>query len=260
MVAQESTQAQQARRPIEHRYGVVLALTILAVLFSILAPDTPLGRGVSVLLQSTMLLAVIATSRESHAERNTRTALAFVVLVALAVLVQQSVIAAWIGAAATAAAVAAVLVVLTRGIVRLVGDRGVTLQAVAGALTTYLLLGLLFALVVRTLVGISPHQYFEQVSSTAVTQSQEIYFSFTTLTTTGYGDLTPARGAGRALSVLEMLIGQIYLVTVIGLLVGNLRRGSGGTQASMTREEALGMQGARAIGDLPNDAPPPAAA
>jgi hypothetical protein len=224
-VAQDSTPAPKGTRPIEHRYGVVLGLTILAVLFSILAPDTPAGRGVSVLLQSAMLLAVIATSRESHAMRNTRTALAFLVLIALAALVQQSVIPAWVGAAGTAAAVLAVLVVLTRGIVRLVRDRGVTLQAVAGALTTYLLLGLLFALVIRVLVGISPHQYFEQVSGAAITQSQEIYFSFTTLTTTGYGDLTPALSVGRALSVLEMLIGQIYLVTVIGLLVGNLRRG-----------------------------------
>jgi len=225
-VAQDSTPAPKGKRPIEHRYGVVLGLTIVAVLFSILAPDTAVGRGVSVLLQSTMLLAVIATSRESHAERNTRTALAFLALIALAVLVQQSVVPGWVGAAATAAAVAAVLVVLTRGIVRLVRDRGVTLQAVSGALTTYLLIGLLFALIVRVLVGVSPHQYFEQVSSSVITQSQEIYFSFTTLTTTGYGDLTPALSAGRALSVLEMLIGQIYLVTVIGLLVGNLRRGT----------------------------------
>jgi hypothetical protein len=118
-----------------------------------------------------------------------------------------------------------VLIVLTRGVVRLVRDRGVTLQAVAGALTSYLLIGLLFALVVRVIVGLSTHPYFEQVSNAAVTQSQQIYFSFTTLTTTGYGDLTPTLNAGRALSVLEMLVGQIYLVTVIGLLIGNLRRG-----------------------------------
>ncbi len=117
-----------------------------------------------------------------------------------------------------------VLVILTRGIVRLVRERGVTVQAVAGALTTYLLIGLEFALVVRVIVGISPHPYFEQVTNAAVTQSQEIYFSFTTLTTTGYGDLSPVLSVGRTLSVLEMLIGQIYLVTVIGLLVGNLRR------------------------------------
>ena len=44
------------------------------------------------------------------------------------------------------------------------------------------------------------------------------------MTTTGFGDFTPAQRGGRAVAVLEMLIGQIYLVTVISLLVGNLRR------------------------------------
>ena len=47
------------------------------------------------------------------------------------------------------------------------------------------------------------------------------YYSFTTLTTTGFGDLTPATPAGHALAVIEMLTGQLYLVTVIGLLIGN---------------------------------------
>ena len=51
-----------------------------------------------------------------------------------------------------------------------------------------------------------------------------MYFSFTTLTTTGYGDYTAALRGGRALAVLEMLVGQLYLVTVIAMLVGNLRR------------------------------------
>ncbi len=204
---------------------MVLALTILAVLFSILAPDTPAGRAVAVLLQSAMLLAVIATSREQFSVRSTSAALVFAVLLAVALLVALSVVPNWVGALATSVAVAAVLVVLTRGLVELIRDRGVTIQAVAGALTSYLLIGLLFALVVRVLVGIASQQYFEQVSSSVVSQSQELYFSFTTLTTTGYGDLTPALSIGRALSVLEMLTGQIYLVTVIGLLIGNLRRG-----------------------------------
>ena len=51
-------------------------------------------------------------------------------------------------------------------------------------------------------------------------QSRRTYFSFTVLTTTGFGDLTPAAGIGRLLAVLEMLLGQLYLVTVISLLVG----------------------------------------
>jgi Ion channel len=210
---------------------VVLGLAILAVLFSILAPETPIGRAIAVLLQSAMLFAVIVTSREGERDgrgsddRGLLAALTVAAILGLTALVGLEVVASWVGAAGTAAAVMAVLVVLTRGIVRLIRERGVTLQAVAGALTTYLLIGLEFSLVVRVLVGVSSHAYFQQVTNAAVTQSQEIYYSFTTLTTTGYGDLTPILNVGRALSVLEMLIGQIYLVTVIGLLVGNLRRG-----------------------------------
>jgi hypothetical protein len=209
-----------------HRYGLVLGLTILAVLFSILAPETPAGRAVAILLQGLVLLAVIVTARDTRATRGTAGAVTIAAIVVLAVLVGLKIVPRWVGAAGTAIAVLAVLVVLTRGIVRLIRERGVTVQAVAGALTTYLLIGLEFALVVRVGVGLSAHPYFAQVSNAAVTQSQEIYFSFTTLTTTGYGDLSPAVSAGRALSVLEMLIGQIYLVTVIGLLVGNMRRPS----------------------------------
>ena len=44
------------------------------------------------------------------------------------------------------------------------------------------------------------------------------------LTTTGFGDLTAAEPVGRALAVLEMLVGQLYLVTVIGVLIGSFGR------------------------------------
>ena len=207
-----------------HRYGVVLILTVLAVMFSILAPDTPLGRGVGVMLEGATLLGVIATSRESEATRNVASGATLAVLLTVAALVWIAEIPRWIGAAFSVAVVATVLVVLTRGVVRLIGEHGVTIQAVAGALTSYLLIGLLFALIVRFVVAAGSGHYFAQSSGSHVTLSEEIYFSFTTLTTTGYGDLTPTTNVGRMLSVLEMLIGQIYLVTVIGLLIGNLRR------------------------------------
>jgi hypothetical protein len=54
--------------------------------------------------------------------------------------------------------------------------------------------------------------------------SECLYFSFTTLTTVGYGDLTARTDLGHTLAVFEALIGQIYLVTVVSLIVGNLRR------------------------------------
>jgi hypothetical protein len=69
---------------------------------------------------------------------------------------------------------------------------------------------------------VDPNAYFAQ--GTSGTDGQRVYFSFTVLTTTGFGDLSVAGPIGRALAVLEMLTGQLYLVTVIGVVVGNFRR------------------------------------
>ena len=55
-----------------------------------------------------------------------------------------------------------------------------------------------------------------------------LYFSFTTLTTVGFGDLAPRSDLGRTLAVFEALIGQIYMVTVVSLIVGHL--GAPGTR------------------------------
>jgi hypothetical protein len=49
-----------------------------------------------------------------------------------------------------------------------------------------------------------------------------MYFSFITLATVGYGDLVPALQLGRALAVLEGLTGQLYLVTVVALVVSRI--------------------------------------
>lgn len=206
----------------QHRYGLVLLLTIISVVDVILAPDTPVSRGIGVLLQGTMLLVVIATSRERESVRRARAIAAGGVLLALALGVAFSVISPKVGSSIAGLAIVTVLVVLVRGVVRLVRDQGVTVQAVAGALAIYMLVGLTFALAIGFIAYLEP-PYFVQGDQPL---SQQVYFSFTTMTTTGYGDLTPATRVGRALSVLEMLIGQIYLVTVIGLLVGNLNRRS----------------------------------
>jgi voltage-gated potassium channel Kch len=61
---------------------------------------------------------------------------------------------------------------------------------------------------------------FAQVASGD--RQDQLYFSFVTLTTVGYGDLSPAGGLARAFAVTEMLVGQIYLVTIVSLIVSNL--------------------------------------
>jgi len=111
--------------------------------------------------------------------------------------------------------------VILSGLVRLVIERGVVLQAVLGALAVYVLVGLTFAFVIGAIAAGVHGPYF--ASGTDGVQSERVYYSFTVLTTTGFGDFTAAMRGGRALAVLEMLLGQLYLVTVIATLVGNLR-------------------------------------
>ena len=108
---------------------------------------------------------------------------------------------------------------IVRGLVRLLRERGVTLQAVAGALAIYLSIGLVFAWIISIITHIDSTLYFAQ--NTNGTEGDRVYFSFTVLTTTGFGDFSAATPAGHALAVIEMLTGQLYLVTVIGLLIGS---------------------------------------
>jgi hypothetical protein len=74
---------------------------------------------------------------------------------------------------------------------------------------------------VAAVYGDGPFFAQETDGTTAVRQ----YFSFVTLTTVGYGDYSPGGDLGRALSNAEALLGQLYLVTVVGILVGRMSRG-----------------------------------
>jgi hypothetical protein len=112
------------------------------------------------------------------------------------------------------------------GIVRsLRASREVRVAAVSGVLSLYMLLGMLFAFVYGAFDHVGGHPFFAQ--PVAATVARCLYFSFTTLTTVGYGDLTARTDAGHTLAVFEALVGQIYLVTVVSLIVSNLGRRAG---------------------------------
>jgi len=99
-------------------------------------------------------------------------------------------------------------------------ERTVNVQTVVGAIAVYLDLGLLFALAISIDMRISSAPYFAQHVSGNM--SERVYFSFVTLATLGYGDLSPARGVGRLLSVAESLAGSLYLVTAVSLVVSRV--------------------------------------
>jgi hypothetical protein len=109
------------------------------------------------------------------------------------------------------------------GVLRSLRTSGrVRIEAVTGVLTLYMLLGMLFAFIYAAIDRLGGAPFF--ANDAAVTASRCLYFSFTTLTTVGYGDLTARTDLGHTLAVFEALIGQIYLVTVVSLIVSNLGR------------------------------------
>jgi ion channel len=109
------------------------------------------------------------------------------------------------------------------GVVRDLRATGqVRLEAVFGVLSLYILIGIAFGFVYGAIDKLGGDPFFG--GDQAATVSHCLYFSFTTLATVGYGDFVARTDLGHTLAVSEALIGQIYLVTVVSLIVSNLGR------------------------------------
>jgi len=100
---------------------------------------------------------------------------------------------------------------------RIVHHTRVTVETLLGAICVYVLIGLLFAYMDLAYQLIAGSSYFAQPGNHG--SSDFVYFSFITMTTVGYGDLSPATGLPRTLAVLEALSGQIFLVVLVARLV-----------------------------------------
>jgi hypothetical protein len=203
----------------EFRYGVVFVLMLTLVVFVISAPSANWSRAVALAIESAALVVAIATAREPEEARYRKALVVGVVLIGLIIIVATDTASLQFTAAVAALVTVAIPASIVRGSLRLLRQRGVTFEAVAGGLAIYLALGLVFAWIIGFVIHVSSTPYFAQ--HTNGTDGDRVYFSFTVLTTTGFGDFSAATPVGHALSVIEMLTGQLYLVTIIGLLIGN---------------------------------------
>ncbi len=220
--AAEAIASPAARRRRE-RYGVLLGAIILAFAVQGIAEPAPWEQiFMTALLGSTLLLAFWAGDAKPIV---IRPAIAIVVLLIIA-----SVVEAASGVVDTAATrVANALLVglappmIVVGVVRSLRARqAVTLEAVFGVLCVYILVGMFFGYLYGAIDHLGGSPFFAGDQPTTVANC--LYFSFASLTTVGYGDLTARANLGHTLSVSEALLGQIYLVTVVSLIVANLGR------------------------------------
>jgi hypothetical protein len=188
------------------------------VVLEVLSPDAHWSRAAGIALGSAALGVSVATSRERAEVRRARTFMVGGVALVLVIAIWAGVLSDALTFVVGSLIVAAIPIALGGGLLRLINNEGVTVQAVAGALAIYLLIGMLFASAIGFVTAVDSSPYFAQGH---VDNGDVVYYSFTVMTTTGFGDYTAAQPAGHALAVLEMLTGQLYLVTVIGILIGN---------------------------------------
>jgi Ion channel len=129
---------------------------------------------------------------------------------------------------------------------RIIRHTRVTLETLLGSICVYVLIGLVFTCADIAVQFVSGTSYFAQPGDHG--PPDFIYFSFITMTTVGYGDLSPAHGLPRTMAVLEALAGQIFLVVMVSRLVALF--------TPMQRSVRLAMRQARARGMDPQEEAP----
>jgi Ion channel len=203
-------------------YGLVLVLLIAGFFSSAVAGDSHYGRVATlVILAATTWLALRASPVQRHLLRYA------VTLIPLATLA--AVVASVVGNDETARIVGATLTILlvlvapAAIVKRLASHPVISLNTFYGAVCVYLLIAMFFASCFALVGAVSGSGYFAQIQPPAKASTVDyLYFSLTTITTVGYGDLTALGGVGRMLAVLEAIFGQLYLITVVALVVQNL--------------------------------------
>jgi hypothetical protein len=216
---------------VQHRFGLLLFILAVTYLLSAFLSGTWVAALQIVLFLAVTVLAV----RAGSVRRRTAQALIAVALTgsvpALAIALTHANDA---GAGAAFLWIAAILLLAVVVIVgRVLAQPSVTLQSIYGAVSAYMIIGLMFAAVYGAIYRFSGGTFFTHGSPGNLKTFQ--YFSFTTLTTLGYGDFTAASSGGQAVAVMEALLGQVFLATLVARLVSAFRAPSSGGGAAGLR-------------------------
>ena len=215
------------------RYGLLLGAIILAFSIEGIAdPNQWQQILISALLGVTLLLALWTADAKPRIMRPTLLIVACLFLASIAETIYGRA-----GGGATRLGNALLVLLAPPAIIigvtrNLRAKQAVTIEAVLGVLCVYILLGMFFSWLYGAIDRLGGNPFF--AGGQTATAARCLYFSFASLTTVGYGDLTARTNLGHTLSVSEALLGQVYLVTVVSLIVANLGRS---TSASGLRKE-----------------------
>jgi len=200
-------------------YGSVLVLLLATYVLSVSVTQS-WARSVALLVQIGTVWLALHVSRARRPVRVFATGLfVLAALVAFADLVWSR---GEIGSSLVFITAAMLYFIAPLSILRaIVLQREVNLETVLGAVDAYLLIGMFFAFVYQAAGSIGSAPFFQGGIDGTIAES--LFFSFTTLTTTGYGNLVPASNPGQTFAVMEMLIGQLFLITAVAKVINAWR-------------------------------------
>ncbi|OGE21228.1 MAG: hypothetical protein A3J42_01905 [Candidatus Dadabacteria bacterium RIFCSPHIGHO2_12_FULL_53_21] len=104
--------------------------------------------------------------------------------------------------------------------IHLLKSREVTSEILFASVCVYLLVGLTWAALYIFIDILYPNSFIDVGDNIAITAPRFLFFSYITLTTVGYGTMTPISDPARSLALLEAIIGQLYLAILVARLVG----------------------------------------
>ncbi len=209
-------------------FGWQMSLLFVALLlvFVYLPIDIELPASLFALMFSGVLLAVTFAVRTQRYWRSLSVLLAVlsVVLSWAATLIALPPI--WLELAAFGSSALFVIYTMSIIVFQLFRVQIVSVHTITAALSLYLLLGILGGLLFAIVETVAPGSMASNAGTTLSHIERTVdlfppllYFSFTTLTTLGFGDLYPAAATARAIAILEAVAGQIYLVVMVAVLV-----------------------------------------
>ena len=224
------TQTSQKRRHLLEQsprfadsFGLVLLLLIVSFFVLAVGGDNVYGQILSMIIFAAVTwLALRASQVQRRILRLVLPLIPLATLVAVVLVLE--------GSDHTATVVSKTLVVLLVVVApvailrRLAAHPVISLNTFYGAVCVYLLIAMFFATVFGLIAVLSGDPFFAQMQSPPeqATSIDYLYFSLVTITTVGYGDLTAAGNVGRMAAVFEAVLGQLYLITVVALVVQNL--------------------------------------
>jgi hypothetical protein len=199
--------------------GLTALLLIEGTWIFLIIPLASVGMMPRFALPAMFLLFVLATLVVTSRSRFAAAVVLFAVVLNIAeVFVQAEYPSVWLDLAARVLPLSALSVLIARAVF---GPGRVTWHRVQGAIVLYMNIALLFSTLYRFLNALVPAAFncnppcgTEHGSGAAL-----LYFSFSTLTTVGYGDITPVYPLARNLANLEAVIGQLFPATLLARLI-----------------------------------------